>query len=172
LSVDQTLEDAAYGIERMKANGEHFNFYFKGTLACLKGGLDYLLEEYNSKYSLGITDAENLNPLSFADKAKTSKNSKAQSFIKAYDAEREKLLSDPKCKKLLGTHGTRDIAIHRRTPTRNVQVHVHENIRVAARAEVRDERGNLIAVDEDQPEPVSASPPPGDKVLFSRLDRR
>lgn len=143
----------------MKENAAPFDFYFKGTLACLKGVLDYLLEEYNSKYSVGITDNEDLSPSLFAKKANDSNNAKAQSFIKRYEAERNALLTDPKCGKLLAHRGTRDIAIHRREPPKNVNLTLHEIGTARAHVEVRDDKGNLIAVSDDLPQPMKPPPP-------------
>ena len=114
MSVDNALSEAEYGIRKMKENAAPFDFYFKGTLACLKSVLDYLLEEYNSKYSVGIGDNEILTEDTFESRAKSSKNSAAISFIASYKVAKAKLLADPKCGKLLGPRGSRNIAIHRR----------------------------------------------------------
>jgi hypothetical protein len=143
----------------MKENATPFEFYFRGTLACLKGILDYLLEEYNSKYSVGIAENEDLSPLSFAKRANDTKNTKAQSFIEGYNAERKALLSNPKCGKLLARHGTRDIAMHRKALPRNVNLTVHEHGSLSFHAEVKDADGNIISVVDDMPQPVKPLAP-------------
>jgi len=72
-------------IKKTKENATPFEFCFKGTLVNLKGTLDYLLDEYNSKYSVGIGDNEDLSISEFRKRVK-GKNSHAESFIEAYDA--------------------------------------------------------------------------------------
>ena len=131
MTVDRAICEAEYGIKKMKENTEPFDFYFKGTLVSLKGILDYLLEEYNSKYSVGITDKEDLNWSIFEERVKGGKNPRAESFINSYVAERKELLADPRCEKLLARHGSRDITIHRRQPPKKINITLHERIGVS-----------------------------------------
>ncbi len=49
MAVNGLLRDAEYGISRLNSDPEHFDFNFRGVLATLKGVLDQMLEEYNSK---------------------------------------------------------------------------------------------------------------------------
>jgi hypothetical protein len=125
MSVDQSISESEFGIKKMRENTEPFDLYFKGTLATLKGALDYLLDEYNTKYSVGVGDDENPNPRSFKDRVGSGKNPTADAFIDFYRAEKKTLLADPKCRLLLETHGTRDIAIHRREIPKSVSVNVN-----------------------------------------------
>jgi hypothetical protein len=74
MGVETAISHAQYGIDKMKANADPFDFYFKATLASLKGILDYILEEYNSKYAVGIGDNENLSADYFEKNAKGCKN--------------------------------------------------------------------------------------------------
>ena len=60
MSVEDLIKDAEYGIDQLKSNPVYYSFYLRAELATLKGITDYLLEEYNGKYSLGITLDENL----------------------------------------------------------------------------------------------------------------
>jgi hypothetical protein len=159
LTVDRAICEAEYGIKKMKENTEPFDFYFKGTLASLKGILDYLLEEYNSKYSVGITDKEDLNWSIFKERVKEGKNARAESFINSYIAERKKLLADPKCEKLLARHGSRDITIHRRQLPKQISVTLYERIAASVQIEVRDERGKIISTGGSPPHPVTPRPP-------------
>jgi hypothetical protein len=159
LGVDQAVSEAEYGINRMKQNAAPFDFYFRGTLACLRGALDYLLEEYNAKYSLGIGDAEDLNASIFKDRAKAGKNQRAELFIDRYVQERQKLLTDPRCKKLLGRHGSRDITIHRRQLGKSIKVTLYAQITASAHVDVRDEKGNLVSSGDTAPQLVTTKPP-------------
>jgi len=160
MGVDAAISQAQYGIDRMKANADPFDFYFKGTLACLKGILDYILEEYNSKYSVGISDNENLSVDPFENKAKSCKNPLATSFITSYKAEKAKLLTDPKCAKLLATHGSRDIAIHRKELPKKITVTLHASITASAHIVVRDEKGNITSTADSPPRPAKVNPAP------------
>jgi hypothetical protein len=161
MSVDTAISEAHYGIDKMKENTNQFDFYFKGTLACLKGILDYVLEEYNVKYSLGIGDSENLDVGNFESKAKICKNPAAVPFIAFYKTEKAKLLADPKCGKLLARHGSRDIAIHRKELPKNVAITVHEFATTSVSVVVKDARGNIISTAADSPPPSArANPPP------------
>jgi hypothetical protein len=159
LTVDQAISEAEYGIKRMKENVNPFDFYLKGTLTCLKGALDYLLEEYNAKYSVGISDGEDLNTSIFEKRAKAGRNRQAELFIGDYLEEKKTLLADPRCGKLLGRHGSRDIIIHRREPTKNVTATFYEHITSSEHVEVRDGKGNLVSSGDTAPQTVMTKPP-------------
>jgi hypothetical protein len=139
----------------MKENVTPFDFYLKGTLACLKGALDYLLEEYNAKYSVGISDGEDLNTSIFKDRVKAGKNPRADLFIDCYVQEKRKILADQRCEKLLGRHGSRDITIHRRQLGKNIKVTLYAQITASAHIDVRDEKGNLVSSGDTAPQPVT-----------------
>jgi hypothetical protein len=153
MGVDATIVLAQYGINKMKTNAEPFDFYFRGTLVCLKGILDYILEEYNVKYSVGIGFSENLNADSFDYQAKARKNAAAASFIASYKTERNKLLADPRCAKLLKTRGSRDIEIHRRELPRDTWAfrHLGVTVNVGDDAEANSQRREIP---NSRPEPV------------------
>lgn len=159
MGVKEAILQVEYGIKKMKENATPFEFYFKGTLVNLKGALDYLLDEYNSKYSVGIGDNEDLSISEFRKRVK-GKNSHAESFIEAYDKERAKLFADPKCGKLLTRHGSRDITVHRRELPKKITIALHESVTISAHVEARDESGKLVGTADSRPEPVPLSAPP------------
>jgi hypothetical protein len=159
LGVDEAISEAEYGIKRMKENAAPFDFYLKGTLASLKGALDYLLEEYNAKYSVGIGDKEDLNVRSFKDRVKGGKHPRAESFIDSYVKEKKKLFADPKCEKLLARYGSRDITIHRKQLQKNINLTLYEHITASVRIEVKDGKGNLVSTGGSPAQPVTVRPP-------------
>jgi len=160
MGVDAVISHAQYGIEKMKANADPFDFYFKATLAFLKGILDYILEEYNSKYSVGIGNSEILNADNFETKAKRCKNPAATPFITSYKAEKANLLTDPKCAKLLKPRGSRDIAIHRKELPKNIGITLYESSSSSFHIEVRDEKGNITSIGDSPVRPATVNPPP------------
>ena len=160
LGVDETIAEAEYGIKRMRENTAPFDFYLKGPLACLKGVLDYLLEEYNSKYQVGIKDDEDLNQKNFEEKVKAGKNSRAEAFINSYKEKKKILLTDPKCKILLERHDTRDIAIHRKQPTKNINLSLNVGMSASPTSiVVRDKNGNITARRDSPPQAMQVPPP-------------
>ena len=160
MGVDTAISHAQYGIDKMKANADPFDFYLKGTLACLKGILDYILEEYNSKYSVGIGDAEILNADNFETKAKSCRNPAAIPFIASYKAEKARLLTDPRCAKLLAPRGSRDIAIHRKDLPKKIAVTLYASVSTSVHVVVRDAKGNITSTGDSPPPPAKVNPPP------------
>lgn len=160
MGVDTTISQAQYGIDKMKTNADPFDFYFKATLVCLKGVLDYILEEYNSKYSVGIADSENLSADSFEKKAIVTNNTSAISFIASYKAEKTKLLTDARCAKLLATHGSRDIVIHRKELPKKINITLYESITASVHVEARDADGNITGIADSPAQPAKVNPPP------------
>ena len=159
MGVDTTISHAQHGIDKMKENADPFDFYFKGTLVCLKGILDYILEEYNIKYSVGIGDNENLSADYFEKKARDCKNPSALPFIASYKAEKANLLADPKCGKLLASHGSRDIAIHRKELPKKIAVTLYASISSSFHIVVKDERGNITGTADSPPRLEKVNPP-------------
>lgn len=159
MGVDTLISDSSYGIKCMKDDTTHFNFYFRGTLVSLKGILDQILEEYNSKYKLGIPLTENLNTASFEKVAKRRKNQQALKFIQYYSTEKSKLLADARLKLLLETHGVRDNEIHRKTLPRHIKVELKDSLTISTHLEVRDEEGTLVSsTDSKQIKPEEIPP--------------
>jgi hypothetical protein len=159
MGVDTAISQAQHGIDRMKDNTDPFDFYFKATLVCLKGILDYVLEEYNIKYSVGISDSENLDVGHFESKVKSCKNPSALPFIASYKVEKARLLADPKCGKLLASHGSRDIAIHRKELPKKAAVTLYDSVSASVHIVARDAKGNVIGTSDSQPRPEKLNPP-------------
>ena len=80
-------------------------------------------------------------------------------FIDDYEREKQKLLSDPKCEKLLARHGSRDIAVHRKQLPKKVALSAYVHIAVTAYVVAKDEKGNVIGTGGSQPRPVEVHPP-------------
>ena len=145
MGVNELIADAEFGIKCIRTDTSHFNFYFRGTLASLKGILDQIIEEYNTKYKLGISLSENLYPEKFKKVARTQKNLQALKFIQYYNSEKCNLLKDTKIKFLLDSHGMRDIEIHRKTLPRNVKMEIEESLTSSIHIEARDEGGTVVS---------------------------
>lgn len=158
MGVDETIKETEYGIRRMKEDAQPFDFYLKGTLVCLKGALDYLLEEYNSKYSVGIGEKDFLDAGRFRDRV-NGKNPKAEAFTDEYDREKKKLLADPKCEKLLGTRGSRDIVVHRKQLEKKVAMRAYEDRTMVMNIVTRDAKGNDIGTISPPLQPVPVGSP-------------
>lgn len=159
MTADSMLADATYGIARMK-EGKEFQFYFRGTLASLKGAFDHLLEEYNQKFGLGIGPGSDLNPGSFRAAAKKQGKVTAGKFIDDFLTERKSLYADPKVGLLLASHGIRDLEIHREEQPRDIEIKLYETISMSARVEVRDPNGNLIGISDNATPPKKLGPKP------------
>lgn len=121
----------------MRNDTAHFNFYFKGTLASLKGLLDYLLEEYNDIFKLGIGPNENLYVSTFRNKANSMGNTNAIKFIDDYSEMKNKLLDDPKVGLLLKPHGVRDQEIHRKQTQRRPEIFLEDSFGNKTKPEVQ-----------------------------------
>ena len=137
MTTESMIQSAKYGIVKMK-EGNEFDYYFRGTLACLKGVLDHLLEEYNKKFGLQIGVEANLGIKTFRKAAKKSANPEAVRFIDFFENERSALFADSRVGLLLETHGVRDQEIHREEQPRDFGVVLHEM--VTARASFKVER--------------------------------
>jgi len=137
MTTESMIQSAKYGIVKMK-EGNEFDYYFRGTLACLKGVLDHLLEEYNKKFGLQISGEVNLGIKTFRKAAKKSANNEAVRFIDFFENERNSLFTDSRVGLLLEAHGVRDQEIHREEQPRDLGIVINEM--VTARASFRVER--------------------------------
>ena len=112
-------------------------------LSAIRSIPEYLLEEYNVKYSLNIPDKDFLSQ-KFKKVAKEKNNKQAIKFFEWWSAEDKRLREDDIGKLVLSK---RDISIHRRTirPDRG-EVEPTEHVRVirSIRIEKRDAEGRLI----------------------------
>ena len=119
MSAENILKEAKHGITLMRKYDRHFDFYFVGTLACLKSSLDYLLEEYNESYQLGIDlESDHLSAQTFRRNAERQQKQYALDFINYYDKLYSKF--DEKVMKIIKQHGVRDLTIHRKRLPRAV----------------------------------------------------
>ncbi len=107
------IENAEYGISRLKEGHREYVFYLRGTLAALCSVRDYLLEEHNKKFKLAFPDDKMLDINRFREQAKVTKNAKALEFIDVFDKMWKDMLSDPKVNAILGPKGERNRTIHR-----------------------------------------------------------
>lgn len=107
------IQNAEYGISRLKKGHKENVFYLRGTLAALCSVRDYLLEEHNKKFKLGFPDDKILDINSFRKMAKQTKNAKALEFIEVFDKKWKELLANPKIDAVLGPKGQRNRVIHR-----------------------------------------------------------
>lgn len=156
--VANLLDEAEYGIGKLKDNTEPYQFYVRGVLTSLKGVRDHLLEDYNQKFSLGISSSDDLSMDSFKQKATNSSNTQALGFIKRLEAEWRTLLSDQKASFLLSRHGIRDLEVHRRPEPQNIAINLPASISVSGTVVVRDPQGNVVASGPFTPSTASPTP--------------
>src|SRR5437899_4728774 len=115
------IGNAEYGIQRLREVPEEYVFYLRGTLASLRSIADYILEEANQKFKLGLPLTEPLYPKTIKDAAKANNNKKALQFIEAYEREWRALMRDPKVEAVLGPSGERNLVMHRKPSITQVQ---------------------------------------------------
>jgi len=139
-----SLKMAEYGIGKLKEKTIYYEFYLVGVLTCLKGAVDYILEEYNQKYGLGIRLDETLNSRLFRRRAEKLNNTAALAFIDAYEDERRRLLLDRRVKVLLGWQGLRDVYTHRTQVSKDVSIGVQLGASALAGVETRGASGKVI----------------------------
>lgn len=144
MSVETLYSSVEFGISKMKVDTTNFEFYFRGTLATLKGILDHLLEDYNDKYGLAIGPDEDLNIAKFKEVASRKGSNDAIKFITVYEQERTNLFLDPRVKLLLSRHGIRDQEIHRRQTARHIQVNIQDRLTITSHVQIKDPNGNTV----------------------------
>lgn len=88
--------------------------YLSAFLTSMRSIPDYLLEDYNVKYSLSISLTEKLYPETFLERVKqledTNKRHKALNFLKWWKIKMKEMKEDPSCSFLIKL---RDISVHR-----------------------------------------------------------
>jgi hypothetical protein len=159
MGASGSLKMAEYGIAKMKEKTPQYEFYIVGVLACLRGAMDYLLEEYNQKFGLGMGLDEVLTTRSFRERARDLGDREASEFIDAYEEEKKKLLSEKKVDLILGWQGLRDLYIHRTQVPKDVGIGVTVGISLSASVEVRDADGKVVARSPPSPPPPPSQPP-------------
>lgn len=158
MSVEALYPSVEFGISKMKVDTANFEFYFRGTLATLKGILDHLLEDYNDKYGLAIGPDEDLYITKFKEVANRKGLVDAVNFITNYEQKRTNLLLDPKVKLLLSRHGIRDQEIHRNRTPRHIEVNKQDKITITSHVQIKDPNGNTVGAVETQPTDVPIDP--------------
>jgi len=135
---------------------EIFTYELEAFLVKLRSIPDVLLQDFNEKFSLGISLEEKLYPKSFEDRAKQLQNKQAIKFIKWWNNKMNKIRSDR-----LGSilFRKRDISVHRKVVRPELkEITLYETIHITESVTVRkyDEKGNLI--EEVKSPGISAEP--------------
>ena len=164
MEAEKKLRGAKYHLQRMKEkyliNEEIFTYELEAFLSKTRSIPDVLLEDFNQKFSLGISLEEKLYPETFEKRARELKNVQAINFIDWWKGKMNQIQSDP-----LGAilFKKRNISIHRKVVKPNhVKVTVHETIHLTDSVIVKkyDERGKLI---EEVKSPETPEKPPEPK---------
>jgi hypothetical protein len=153
LAVQQQIRDAEYFLEiiRIKHTHDEMRSNLKAFLSIARGISDYILEDYNNNFGLGIplTDDSGqlqniLNPGTFRKEAKNKNNQEALKFIDFFDDEFKNLKNESVVKLLFEK---RNITIHRTDPSvrGEIQATITEKIQISESVSyiVRDKDGNI-----------------------------
>lgn len=164
MPTENILRDAEYGLTMIKQNlrTDKLQYHLRAFLAALRGVLDYLLEDYNKEYSLGIPESQDLREETFAQRAKKLRHDEAQRFIEWWRTKKREVETDSTYKFLLARHGRRDLIVHRRhVPIRtDAQVFDTATASIHFRVEKYDKKGDLYEVTESEPaKPAQAQAP-------------
>ena len=97
MGVDEKVAEAEYFLRRLKAAypSNEFKFELSAFLSSARSVVDYLLEEYNQKYRLGITSGDKLTIPTFKAQAASTGNPDASRFIAWYEPQVSRLGNDP-----------------------------------------------------------------------------
>jgi len=149
------IEEAEFYLAKMRESYNHqkeFIYYLNAFLPALRSAPEYLLEEYNSKYNLGIPLTDWLDAVVFESRAKQINHKDALDFIKFWKDWMKTLTSDV-AGSLLFTK--RRLGVHRiQTRPTLVKVTLTEviNIRTSVRIEKYDKEGKFIGASESKDE--------------------
>ena len=148
---------------------DRLQYHLRAFLTSLKSVFDYLLEDYNKKYSLGITEDEDLSEKIFEETARRLGHNEAQRFIAWWKVKKKQVQSDRRCAFLLARHGRRDLIVHRRRVPMRAEVHIFDSVtaHVHIRVEKYNKQGDLVQVSESEPaEPTQAPAPRPSTIEF------
>jgi hypothetical protein len=153
LAVQQQIRDAEYFLEiiRIKHTHDEMRSNLKAFLSIARGISDYILEDYNNNFGLGIplTDDSGqrqniLYPGTFRKEAKNKNNQEALKFIDFFDDEFKNLKNESVVKLLFEK---RNIIIHRTdlSVRGEIQATITEKIQISESVSyiVRDKDGNI-----------------------------
>jgi len=163
MNVRDKLREAEYFLGKMRETSaqEVFKFNLSAFLSAARSVPDYLLEDYNIKYSLQIPLTEKLYSDTFEDRAKQTGNLVALSFIQWWKHKIDALNLDPIWSLLTNK---RHINVHRDLvrPDR-AEVKIQETIRASEslRIEKYDKDGKLTEIyespkEEQPPKPIES----------------
>ena len=153
MAVQQQIQDAEHFLEiiRIKHTGDELRLNLKAYLSTARGIPDYILEDYNNNFSLGIplTDDSGqrqnvLNPVTFRKGAKSKNNQEALKFINFFDNEFKNFKNESVVKLLFEK---RNITIGRTGPSvrSEIQANITEKISISESVSVivHDKEGNV-----------------------------
>jgi hypothetical protein len=153
LAVQEQLQDAEYFLRiiRSKDTRDEMRPNLKAFLSTARSIPDYILEDYNNKFVLGIplTDDSGQRQIKldhniFRKEANNKNNQDALKFINFFDNEFKNLVREPVVKLLFEK---RNITIHRTSPSvrAEIQASITETISISEGVSVivRDEYGNI-----------------------------
>jgi hypothetical protein len=153
LAVQEQLQDAQYFLRiiRIKDTRDEIRPNLKAFLSTARSIPDYILEDYNNNFGLGIPLTDNsgqrqnrLKHDTFMKEAKNKNNQDALKFIDFFDNEFKNLVNEPIVKLLFEK---RNITIHRTGPSvrAEIQATITETISISESVSVivRDEDGNI-----------------------------
>ena len=146
--AERKLLGAKYHLDRMKEmylkNEEYFINELEAFLTKLRSVPDVLLEDFNQKFSLGISQKEYLSPKRFKEKAQRCQNNEALKFIKWWNNKMNRIRLS-KFGKIF--FEKRNLSIHRKVVRPDLKrIKTYKIIHIAPSVTVKmyDEKGNLI----------------------------
>jgi len=167
MEAEKKLQGVMYHLQRMEEmylkNEENFVYELEAFLVKIRSVPDVLLEDFNEKFSLGISLEEELYPKTFEERARQQQNIQAIDFIQWWKTKMEMLKFHPLGSIFFGKKGKRNISVHRKVVAPDLKkITLFETIQVTATVRNYDEKGNFIEErksPETPPEPVEPKPP-------------
>lgn len=163
MSAKQKLEEAEFFLDKLHGlqslpqdldKQTESKYYLAAFLSAAVSVLDYLLEDYNAKFSLNIPLTEKLYAETFQKAARKANNQPALSFIQWWKKEKKLLENGPIGRLLVGK---RHINIHRvQTKPDLAKIVVRESIHISESVEAKLFRdGKLVETRKsaEQPSP-------------------
>lgn len=138
--------------------------YLSAFLSAAVSVTDYLLEDYNAKFSLNIALTEKLYPETFEKAAKKTGNQAALQFFRWWRKEKKALENDPIGKLLIGK---RHIDIHRvQTKPDLAKIEIRNTIHPSGSLEIKrfSREGKLVET-RKTPEQPPAKPKAGETTF-------
>ncbi len=143
--AEEKLKEAEYWLETLKKtdpNRKEFRYHLGAFLSAIRSIMDYLLEDYNRKFSLGFSLDEKLYPNEFEKKAKQLGHKDALNFIRWW----KKKLDDLKKDRTVGPLITkRHVYIHRQPVPLSAEIEVTNIVTTRAEIFVHDKDGRIKA---------------------------